>query len=149
MHTIRIEVGINYTTESHGHMPKTYLFGCDVTENLVGAYGISSDGQCLTRWFEVDVPDFITKGEWGNREHIGIPGRRSKSGSEDLAFVVCKKPIHGVKAQYFGSVDQSKLIDDALKGGLKIVYPLENGEMAEEDVAIVEEVFPFKNEVTR
>ncbi|MEG2641600.1 MAG: hypothetical protein RSA71_03890, partial [Eubacterium sp.] len=88
----------------------------------------------------------ITKGNLG---HIGIPGRKSKSGTEDLAFVVCKTPIHGVEAQYFGGIDQNKLIDDAVKGGLKIVYPLEDGSMYEEDVALVGEVVPFKKEAVR
>ena len=144
MNLIKVELGVNYTEKSNGHMPKTYTFVCDVIENTVGGYGIPSNGNCLTKWFEVDVPDIITKGNLG---HICIPGRKSKRGTEDLAFVVCKTQIRVAKAQYFGEIDQNKLIDDAIKGGLKIVYPLEDGSMHEEDVALVGEVVPFKKEV--
>lgn len=137
MKNIKVEIGVGYQEVRNGYEPITYKFSANAIENMCMGYGIVGGGRdCKSRTIEVSVPDWVELSE-EHMLHICKPGTRSKSGSCNLCFVVCKKPVRDREYSCFGACDQQALIDEALAGGLELVYPDKNGEMVRMDVEMV------------
>lgn len=123
-----IAVGILYSPVDHGHLPQTYVFNANVINAISGSYGISGGAAYKKRAFiEIDLPDDVVPSKKWNWP-LSIPGRKSKSGSDDLCFVECGKTATK-ECDFFGSLDPEKLILEALESGVYFIFPNEKGEM--------------------
>lgn len=125
---ISIKFGTNYSKVEHGHEPQTYIFKSDAIIDIVGSYGIpGGGGDCKQKRYNVEVPDWVEhSANWS--WDMARTGYRSKSGTDDMCFVICERPITK-EVKYFGEADQFAMIDEAVNGGLLFVYPEKDGSM--------------------
>lgn len=103
-------------------------YWADVVCDIVGSYGIPSDGNCKKRCLSVLVPDWIVpsaKWKWP----MSVEGAYSNSGTDNLAFVACTKRVY-VDVGPDKRCDIDDLFDRTLAGGLTLHYPTPEGKMA-------------------
>lgn len=105
---------------------------CDISDRICGPYGISCVNTDTERRIYVEVPDWVVPSKKWNWE-LSRPGYKSKSGSDDLCFIVCRAPAK-VTVDLPGRINHDEFINKALSGGLELVYPGDNGEMLRMDL---------------
>ena len=107
--------------------------------NIVGSYGLSSDGN-MSHWerqVDVLVPEWVQpsqKWSWNMSRH----GYKSNSGSDNLCFVTCKNPVQvdTIDAGHAKQDMPDVLIQKAIDGGFQFHFPIEDGSMGVMDVEI-------------
>lgn len=128
-----IDIGANYEVVPHDHQPSTYIVTADAIVNI-GGYGIVSGGSEMspTAYVTVDLPDWC---EPSRQWHwpMSKPGHRSRSGSDDLCFVVCSQPARQ-EVDYIGQCNFKALIQQAIDSGLLLVHPGKDGSMIREPI---------------
>lgn len=131
-----IEIGIESAAINNGHGPRTYRFRANASVDIVGSYGISpvqiGSARTPRAIIAVDLPEWVaesSKWHW----MMSRPGCKSKSGTDDLCFVVCKETAE-MRCEFFGQLDGKALIQQALDSGVQFVYPEQDGSMKRLDI---------------
>lgn len=103
-------------------------YWADIVCNIVGGYGICSDGSHKQRRLSVLVPDWIvpsTRWLWP----MSVEGAYSRCGTDNLAFITCTQRVY-VDVGPDKRCDIDDLYDRTLAGGLTLHYPTPDGNMA-------------------